>query len=75
MDVTLNVTLAAVQLSTRENVTGKALDFPPEGRRTRNECRCVECCVQVRRSRWMGHDEAPFLDGRGLRVGLAEPMV
>jgi hypothetical protein len=23
----------------------------------------------------MGHDEAPFLDGRGLRVGLAEPVV
>ena len=23
----------------------------------------------------MGHDEAPFLDGRGLRVGLALPMV
>ena len=38
-------------------------------------CTGVECCVQVRRGRWKGHDEAPFLDGRGLRGGPALSML
>ena len=75
MDVTLNVILADTGPSTRENLYSAVARNSARRAEGTLWCTGVECCVQVRRSRWKGHDEAPFLDGRGLRVGPALPMV
>ena len=74
MNVTLNVILAGVGPSTRDNVYSALARV--SARRAAHPM--MQVCGMLRTGPaepMDGHNEAPFLDGRGLRVGPAKSMV